>query len=92
VAVVNLFNGNVMQHFRKLKKNRQKQMTLDKFLSKEKSSGGNDSEPQLSTSGFQMKEGQFTFQCTVISLPLLLLIYYYIIFSCMYLFMELSPS
>jgi hypothetical protein len=38
-------------------KNRQKQMTLDRFLSKEKSSGGNVNEPQLSTSGFQMKEG-----------------------------------
>jgi hypothetical protein len=35
---------------------------LDRFLSTEKSSGGNVNEPQLSTSGFQMKEGQFTFQ------------------------------
>jgi hypothetical protein len=33
-------------------------MTLDSFLSKEKSSGG----------GFQMTEGKFTFQWTVISL------------------------
>jgi hypothetical protein len=32
-------------------------MTLDRFLSKEKSSGGSVNEPQLSTSGFQMKEG-----------------------------------
>jgi hypothetical protein len=37
-------------------------MTLDKFLSKEKSSGGKVNEPQLSTSGFQMEEGRFTFQ------------------------------
>jgi hypothetical protein len=28
-----------------------------RFLSKEKSSDGNVNEPQLSTSGFQMKEG-----------------------------------
>jgi hypothetical protein len=33
-----------------------------RFVSKEKSSGGNVNDPQLSTSGFQMKEGQFTFQ------------------------------
>jgi hypothetical protein len=45
-----------MQHFRKIKKNRQKQMTLGRLLSKEKSSGGNVNEPQLSISGFQMKE------------------------------------
>jgi hypothetical protein len=32
-------------------------MTSDRFLSKEKSSGGNINEPQLSTSGFQIKEG-----------------------------------
>jgi hypothetical protein len=32
-------------------------MTLDRFLSKEKSNGGNVDEPQLSTNGFQMKEG-----------------------------------
>jgi hypothetical protein len=32
-------------------------MTLDRFLCKEKSSGGNVNEPQLSTSGFQIKEG-----------------------------------
>jgi hypothetical protein len=38
-------------------KNRQKQMTLDRFLSKEKSNIDNVNEPQLSTSGFQMKEG-----------------------------------
>jgi hypothetical protein len=32
-------------------------MILDRFLSKEKSSGGNVDERQHSTSGFQMKEG-----------------------------------
>jgi hypothetical protein len=32
-------------------------MTLDRFLSKEKSSCGNVNKPQLSTSGIQMKEG-----------------------------------
>jgi hypothetical protein len=32
-------------------------MTLDRFISKEKSRRGNVNEPQLSTSGFQMKEG-----------------------------------
>jgi hypothetical protein len=32
-------------------------MTSDTFLSKEKSSGGNVNEPQLSRSGFQMKKG-----------------------------------
>jgi hypothetical protein len=32
-------------------------MTIDRFLSKEKSSGGNANEAQLSSSGFQMKEG-----------------------------------
>jgi hypothetical protein len=37
-------------------------MTLDRCLSKEKSSGGNVNEPQPSTTGFQMKEGEFTFQ------------------------------
>jgi hypothetical protein len=42
--------------------NRQKQMTLDRFLSKEKSIGGNFDEPRLSSSKFQMKEGLFTFQ------------------------------
>jgi hypothetical protein len=61
IAVVsrssNLFNDNVMQHVRKIKKNRQEQMALDRFLSKEKSNGCNVNEPQLSTSGFQMKEG-----------------------------------
>jgi hypothetical protein len=61
IAVVNrslnLFNDYVMQHFRKIKKKDKKQMTLDRFLSKEKSNGGNVNEPQLSTSGFQMKEG-----------------------------------
>jgi hypothetical protein len=46
-----------MQHFRKIKKNSQKQMTLDRFLSKGKSSGGDINEPQLSPSGFQMKHG-----------------------------------
>lgn len=54
---INLFNGNEMQHFRKIYKNRQKQMTLDRLVSREKSSGGNVYEPQLSTSRFQMKEG-----------------------------------
>jgi hypothetical protein len=32
-------------------------MTLEKFLSKEKSSGGNVNEPRLSTTEFQKKEG-----------------------------------
>jgi hypothetical protein len=32
-------------------------MALDRFLSKEKSSGGNVNEPQLSTSAFQTKQG-----------------------------------
>jgi hypothetical protein len=32
-------------------------MIFDRFLSNEKSSGGSVNEPQLSTSGFQMKEG-----------------------------------
>jgi hypothetical protein len=41
-------------------------MTLGRFLSEEKSSGGNVNEPQLSTSGFRMKE-------EVISLLLLLI-------------------
>jgi hypothetical protein len=50
-------------------------MTLDRFLSKKKSSGANVNEPQLSTSGFP-------FQWTVISLLLLLLIDYYTIFLC----------
>jgi hypothetical protein len=31
-------------------------MSLDRFLSKEKSSGGTVNEPQLSTTGFQVKE------------------------------------
>jgi hypothetical protein len=51
---IDLFNDNATQRFRKILRNRQKQMTLDRFLSKEKSSGGN--EPQLSTIGFQRKE------------------------------------
>jgi hypothetical protein len=42
VVNINLFNGNVMQHFRK--KNRQKQIILERFLSKEKSSGGDVNE------------------------------------------------
>jgi hypothetical protein len=46
-----------MQHFRQSFKNRQNQMILDRFLSKEKSSGGKVNEPRLSTSGFQIKEG-----------------------------------
>jgi hypothetical protein len=46
-----------MQHFRKFLKNRQKQKILERFLSKEKSSGGNVNKPQLSTSGLQIKEG-----------------------------------
>jgi hypothetical protein len=54
---INLFNDNIMQHFREVLKNRRKQMTLDMFLFKEKSSGSNVNEPQLSSSGFQMKEG-----------------------------------
>ena len=33
---VNLFNDNVMFHFRKILQRRQKQPTLDKFLTKEK--------------------------------------------------------
>jgi hypothetical protein len=32
-------------------------MTVDRFLSEEKSSGSNVNQPQLSTDGFQMKEG-----------------------------------
>jgi hypothetical protein len=32
-------------------------MTLDRFLSKEKSGGGIVNEPKLSTSEFQMEEG-----------------------------------
>jgi hypothetical protein len=31
-------------------------MTLDRFLSKEKSNGGTVNDPQPSASGFQMKE------------------------------------
>jgi hypothetical protein len=31
-------------------------MTLDRFLSKDKPSDGNVNEPELSASGFQMKE------------------------------------
>jgi hypothetical protein len=46
-----------MQHIRKFFKNRQKQIILDGFLTKEKSSGGNVNEPQLSASGFQKKDG-----------------------------------
>jgi hypothetical protein len=34
-----------------------KKGTYHSFLSKEKSSGGNVNEPQISTSEFQMKEG-----------------------------------
>jgi hypothetical protein len=64
--IINLFNDNVMQHFRKNLKNRQKQVTLDRFLFEEKSSGVNVNELQLSTSGFRMKE-------EVISLLLLLI-------------------
>jgi ribose 1,5-bisphosphokinase PhnN len=52
-----MFNDVVMQHFRKKLKNRQKQMILDRVLSKEESSGGNVNEPQLSVSEFQMREG-----------------------------------
>jgi hypothetical protein len=37
-------------------------MTLDRYLSKEKSGDGNYNEPQLSTIGFQKKEGEFIFQ------------------------------
>jgi hypothetical protein len=77
---INLFNNNVIQHFRKILNSRQKQMSLYRFLSKEDSSGGNVNEQQFSTSEFQMKEGQFTFQWTVISLLLLLLFDYYTIF------------
>jgi hypothetical protein len=51
-----------MQHFRNILKNSQKQMTLDRLPSKEKSSGGNVKEPQLSTSGLQMNKWEFTFQ------------------------------
>jgi hypothetical protein len=46
---INLFNDNVMQHFRK--KNKQNQMALDRFLSKEKSSGGNGNERPRHSSG-----------------------------------------
>jgi hypothetical protein len=52
---IGLFNGNGTSQ--KNLKNRQKQITLDRFLSKEKSCGGNINEPQLSISRFQMKEG-----------------------------------
>jgi hypothetical protein len=37
----NMFNGNVMEYFRKKIKIWTKQMILDSFLSKGKSSGGN---------------------------------------------------
>ena len=33
---VNIFNDNVMSHFRKILQRRQKQLTLDRFLVKEK--------------------------------------------------------
>jgi hypothetical protein len=37
-------------------------MILDRFLSKEKWSGGNVNETQLSTGGLQMKEEYFAIQ------------------------------
>jgi hypothetical protein len=49
---MNLFNDNVIHYFRKIKK-----IDKNRFPSKEKSSGGNVNEPQLSTSEFLMKEG-----------------------------------
>jgi hypothetical protein len=45
-----------MQHLTKFK-NTEKQMTLDRFLSKEESNGDNVNEPQASTSGVDMKKG-----------------------------------
>jgi hypothetical protein len=59
VAVVNrfisLFDDNIMQHFRKILKSRQRQMTLDRFFSKKRTNDGNSSvsESQHSISGFK---------------------------------------
>jgi hypothetical protein len=50
---INLFDNNVMQHFHKILKNRQKQMTLDRFFSKKRPNDGSSSvsESQPSTNG-----------------------------------------
>jgi hypothetical protein len=53
---MNLFNDNVMQKGGGGRREA-KQITLGRFLFKEKSSGCDVNEPQPSTSGFQMKEG-----------------------------------
>jgi len=56
---INLFDVNVMQHFCKILKSRQRQMTLDRFFSKNRSNDGSSSssssvnESQPSTSGFK---------------------------------------
>jgi hypothetical protein len=52
---INLFDENVMQHFRKILKSRQRQMTLDRSFSKKRSNDGSISvsESQPSTSGFK---------------------------------------
>ena len=52
---INLFDDNVMQHFHKILKSRQRQMTLDRFFSRKISNDGSSivSESQPSTSGFK---------------------------------------
>jgi hypothetical protein len=52
---INVFDDNVMQHFRKILKSSQRQMTLDRFFSKKRTNVGNSSgsESQPSTSGFK---------------------------------------
>jgi hypothetical protein len=52
---INLSDDNVMQHFRKILKSRQRQMTMDRFFSKKRSNDGSSSvsESQPSTSGFK---------------------------------------
>ena len=50
---INLFNDNAMSHFRGILKQRQKQVSLDKFLVKLPKRLSSDPEPQLGPSGIK---------------------------------------
>ncbi|XP_061756781.1 tigger transposable element-derived protein 1-like [Nerophis ophidion] len=55
---INLFDGNVVEHFRKILKSRKRQAALDNILSKEEASCGSSSATELQASFSGVKRGR----------------------------------
>nr|XP_061785480.1 tigger transposable element-derived protein 1-like [Nerophis lumbriciformis]XP_061785481.1 tigger transposable element-derived protein 1-like [Nerophis lumbriciformis] len=55
---INLFDGNVVEHFRKILKSRKRQAALDNILSKEEASCGSSSATELQASISGVKRGR----------------------------------